>query len=160
MTEEQKQNLAQMWRQGMPTVMLHHALISHNDFPLFREVYGSAYLIKNTEIKGRKYKASSYKKPTEVNLIKVDQDHPITREMKNFTLQDEVFGDLYLNPAINVLVRTDHPNSTSAQVWTWHYEKSPVFAIVPGDGGSAFRNENYRQLLYRGIRWTVNERKK
>lgn len=160
LTKNQKKNMEDMWSKGIPTVMLHHALIAHNDYPLFREVYGSAYLIKETEINGRKYKASSYKKPAEVNLIMVDQDHPITRGMKNFTLKDEVFDNLYLNPAINVLVRTDHPQSTSAQVWTWHYGASPVFAIIPGDNGTAFNNANYRQLVYRGIAWTINEMKK
>ena len=90
----------------------------------------------------------------------VDQEHPITCGMKNFTLKDEVFNDLYLNPGINVLVRTDHPQSTSAQVWTWHYSGSPVFAIIPGDNGEAFRNANYRQLVYRGITWAINDMKK
>ncbi|MDO4587497.1 MAG: ThuA domain-containing protein [Planctomycetia bacterium] len=160
LTEDQKTNLTNLWTEGMPTVMLHHALISHNDFPLFREVYGTAYLVKELEIDGQQYEASSYLHPTDVHFIIENKNHPITKDLDDFSINDEVFNHLYFNPGINVLIKTDHPESSEPIVWTWHYKKSPVFAIVPGHDGNAFNNEHYRTIFYRGVQWLINESQK
>ncbi|MDO5554093.1 MAG: ThuA domain-containing protein [Planctomycetia bacterium] len=157
LTEEQKTNMEQMWAEGMPTVMLHHALISHNDFPVIRDVFGTAFLLQEQEIDGRVRPASTYLVPTEVTLLMVDRKHPITEGVQDFTLTDEVFDKLYFNPKIDVLVTTDHPESSRPVVWTWHYKKTPVFGMIQGHDGRAFNNENYRKLFYNGLRWLVEE---
>jgi len=157
LTEEQKANMEALWTEGMPTVMLHHALISHNDVPLFREVYGAAYCAQEMEIDGRIRPASTYLKPATFTVYIVDQKHPITQGLSDFTLNDEVFGNLYFNPKVNVLATTDHPESSVPIVWTWHYKNTPVFGVIPGDNGGAFNDPNYREIFYRGVRWAVQE---
>ncbi|MBQ1456299.1 MAG: ThuA domain-containing protein [Thermoguttaceae bacterium] len=154
LTDAQKEKLAAMWEEGVPTVMLHHALISHNDFPLFREVYGTAYLTAPMEIDGTTYPASSYIQPADVNFIVVDHDHPITQGLKDFTLTDEVFGDLWLAPEGNhVLIRTDHPDSSEPICWTRQYKNSPVFVLIQGHDKGAFNDPRYREIFYRGLDW-------
>ncbi len=157
LSEGQIENLKALWTQGMPTVMLHHALISHNKVPLFREVYGTAYLIKEMEIDGKKYPASTYMKPVEVHFQIVDKEHPITKGLSDFTLLDEVFGDLYIKSDIHLLIKTDHPKSSSPIVWTRQYAKSRVFVMIQGHDGVAFNNPSYRELFYRGVRWAAGQ---
>lgn len=154
LTDAQKEKLAAMWDEGMPTVMLHHALISHNDFPLFREVYGTAYLTAPREIDGTTFPASSYLQPTDVNFIVADHNHPITQGLEDFTLTDEVFGDLWLAPEGNhVLIQTDHPASSKPICWTRQYKNSPVFVLIPGHDKGAFNDPRYREIFYRGLNW-------
>ena len=159
LSEEQKKNLEDLWgEEGMPTVMLHHALISHPDYPLFREVFGAQYLLNDTEIDGRVYSKSSYLHPTDLNVYIVDRKHPITDGVSDFKLNDEVFKNLYFNPHIDVLATTDHPESDMPVLWTWHYKKSPVMGVIQGDAGGAFNDPNYRKLVYQGFQWLVAQR--
>ena len=159
LSEEQKKNLEALWgEEGMPTVMLHHALISHPDYPLFREVFGAQYLLNDTEIDGRVYSKSSYLHPTDLNVYIVDRKHPITDGVSDFKLNDEVFKNLYFNPHIDILATTDHPESDMPVLWTWHYKKSPVMGVIQGDAGGAFNDPNYRKLVYQGFQWLVAQR--
>lgn len=158
LSDEQKVNLKELWgNEGIPTVMLHHAFISHPDFPLFREVFGAQYLLEDTVINGRIYTRSSYLHPTDVNICIVDRKHPITEGVSDFVLNDEVFKNVYYDPHIDVLATTDHKDSDVPVLWTWHYKKSPVLGIIQGDAGGAFNDPNYRKLFYQGLRWLVSQ---
>ncbi|MDO5309128.1 MAG: ThuA domain-containing protein, partial [Planctomycetia bacterium] len=158
---EQKSNLEKLWgEEGIATVMLHHSLISHPEFPLFRELYGAQYLLKETEINGRKYGPSTYLHPTDVNIYIVEREHPITAGISDFTINDEVFKNVYYNPHIDVLARTDHPQGDAPVVWTWRYKKTPVFGMIQGDAGGAFNDPNYRKIFYQGVRYIVEQAKK
>ena len=158
LSDEQKKNLEAMWAEGTPTVMLHHALIAHNDFPLFRNVYGTAFLVEPMKINEKEYPGSTYKHPTEVNFHFVNKEHPITAGLDDFTLTDEVFGNLYLADDNDVLIETDHPESSRPICWTRWYEKSPVFVMIQGHDGTAFGDARYREILYRGLDWVVSQK--
>ena len=159
LTQEQKDNLEKLFGdEGIPTVMLHHALISHPEFPLFRELYGAQYLLKDTEIDDRIYKASSYLRPTNVKICIAARKHPVTEGVGDFTLDDEVFKNVYYNPHIDVLARADHPEGDRPAIWLWRYKKTPVFGMIQGDAGGAFNDPNYRKLFYRGVRYIVSHK--
>lgn len=158
LSDEQKRNLELLWGdEGMPTIMLHHSFISHPEFPLFRDVFGAQFLLNDTEIGGRTYVKSSYLRPTDVNIYIVSRKHPITEGVSDFRLKDEVFKNVYYNPHIDVLARTDHPESDAPVLWTWLYKKSPVVGVIQGDAGGAFNDPNYRKLIYQSIRWVVSQ---
>ncbi len=160
LTQEQKDALTALWsEEGIPTVMLHHSLISHPDFPLFRDVFGAQFLLEETEIEGRVYRKSTYKRPTDVNIYIVDRKHPITEGVSDFKINDEVFQYVYFNPRIDVLARTDHPESDAPVVWTWRYKNTPVFGMIQGDANGAFGDANYRKIFYQGLRWVVDQKK-
>lgn len=160
LTQAQKDALTALWtEEGIPTVMLHHSLISHPEFPLFRDVFGAQFLLKETEIEGRVYRKSTYKHPTDVNIYIVDRKHPITEGVADFKINDEVFQYVYFNPRIDVLARTDHPESDAPVVWTWRYKKTPVLGLIQGDANGAFGDPNYRKILYQGLRWLVEQKK-
>lgn len=158
LSDEQKANLEALWGdERTPTVMLHHALISHPEFPLFRELYGAQYLLNDATINGRLYKKSSYLRPTDLNVYITRRKHPITEGVSDFKLNDEVFKNVYFDPHIDVLATTDHPESDAPVLWTWRYKKSPVLGIIQGDAGGAYNDPNYRKLFYQGVRWLVSE---
>ena len=159
LSQEQKDNLEKLFGdEGVPTVMLHHAFISHPEYPFFRKLYGAQYLTKDTEIDGRSYKASSYLHPTNVNIYISLRKHPVTEGVGDFSLVDEVFKNVYFDPHIDVLARTDHPESDHPVLWLWRYKKSPVFGMIQGDAGGAFNDPNYRKLFYQGVRFIVSEK--
>lgn len=159
LTDEQKENLEKLFgEEGIPTVMLHHSLISHPDFPLFRELYGAQYLLKETEIDGRVFSGSSYLRPTDVKICIARRQHPITDGVQDFQINDEVFKNVYYNPHIDVLARVDHPEGDPPAIWTWQYKKSPVFGMIQGDAGGAFNDPNYRKLFYQGVNYIVAQK--
>ncbi len=160
LSSEQKEDLENLFgKEGIPTVMLHHSLISHPDYPFFRDLFGAQYLLKDTEIDNRVYPASSYLHPTEVNIYIAHRQHPITDGVPDFTITDEVFKNVYYNPHIDVLARTDHPDGDRPVVWTWQYKKSPVLGIIQGDAGGAFTNQYYRKIFYQGIRYIIQAKR-
>ncbi len=159
LTDSQKENLSKMWEEGIPTMMLHHALISHTDFPLFREVYGTAFFLGPKTIDGQEYPGSTYLKPTQVPMKIVDHQHPITKGLEDFVLDDEVFNHLWFADEGNhVLIETVHPESSRPVCWTRIYKKSPVFVLIQGDCGTAFNDPHYREVFYRSLDWLVSEK--
>ena len=87
-----------------------------------------------------------------------DKNHPITKGVSDFTILDEAYKDVYVNPKAHVLLTTDNPLSTKQVAWTHSYGKSPVFTIMLGHDKHAFANESLRTLIKQGIEWLINER--
>lgn len=149
--EVAKQNLLNLLKQGKPLVILHHALNTYKDWPEADKIIGAEYYFN--ERNG--HPVSNYTHNVKMKVQIVNPDHPITRGMQDFEIQDETYNLVEVFPNVKPLVKTEHPASMKIIGWTHTYGKSPVVFIQPGHGPKVFGNPNYRKLIMQSIRWAA-----
>ncbi len=83
---------------GKGIVLLNHGTVSWPDWPLWRQIHGSSFLLKSGEVYGEKLPGSGYRgghgpfpNPS-FHLTPVDPDHPVTAGLEaGFTVSDEIY---------------------------------------------------------------------
>ena len=125
-------------------VVLHHALLAFPDEPLWSEIVG---------LKDRSFNYH-YGEPVTTHIAAA---HPITAGLETWTMRDETYTMREPRPedGNEILLTTDHPQSTKALGWTRQFGQSRVFCYQSGHDAGAFENPNYRRVLERAIGWTA-----
>ena len=83
---------------GKGIVLLNHGTVSWPDWPLWREIHGSSFMLSGGEVFGDSVQGSGYRgghgphpNPT-FTLTPVDTNHPVTAGLeKGFTVTDEIY---------------------------------------------------------------------
>ena len=83
---------------GKGIVLLNHGTVSWPNWPLWREIHGSSFLLSGGEVFGEQMPGSGYRgghgpfpNPT-FTLTPVDPDHPVVAGLDNgFTVTDEIY---------------------------------------------------------------------
>jgi hypothetical protein len=152
-TEEQRVDMIDCFRQGKPLVVLHHSICAFDKWDEYTHIIGGRYFHDTSIVEGKIFPPSTYKHDVNV-LIKVkDNNNPVTRGISDFELYDEVYGGFYVEPGVTPLLTTDHPESSPVIGWSHSYGKSRVAVIQPGHDTPAFESAIYRQLLLQAIKW-------
>jgi type 1 glutamine amidotransferase len=134
---------------GKGLVLLHSALSSYNEWDWWwREVVGGKYQMKVSKSSPK----SGYKQNIKLSFEAV-ADHPITKAVGNFALVDEAYNGLSISSDVQILYRTDHPDSDGPIVWIGPHRKSRVVVIQPGHFASTYLHSGFRSLLYNSILW-------
>ncbi len=83
-----------------------------------------------------------------------EREHPITRGVANFDLQDEIYFDLHLAPEARVLASSFHtPFDITPQMWTYERDGWRAFVSIQGHQSETFSHPAWRTLVQRGIAW-------
>ena len=154
-TPEQQQNLLDLTKTGIGIVSLHHNLCSHADWPEYRTIIGGRYLQNPETIDGKEYPKSAYLHAQHFEVKIEDKEHPITKGLADFQMDDEAYSGFYVSPDSHVLLTVVHPKCDHNVAWTTQCGKSRVFYLMFGHGPTAWTNPVYPQLLARGIRWAA-----
>jgi len=157
-TPEQEQNFVALIKGGMPFVSLHHNLCSRDDAPVFHQIIGGQYVHKPTMIEGKEYAPCTYKHGQDLDVKIADKDHPITRGLSDFKIEDEAYHGFWVSPKSHVLLTVNHPLCNRDVCWTTEFGKARVFYMMFGHDHLAWQNPVYPKLLERGIKWTVGGR--
>ncbi len=144
----QKDNLKAFAESGKGLVILHHALVSFNEWPWYRELTGGQY-----------WEAKSTYKHDEDLDIEVATNHPVTRGLGKFRLNDETYKGMWMSEKNVVLLRTNNPTSDGPVAWVSPYTKSRVVAIQLGHGSLAHNNPNWQTLIRSAILWSAGRLK-
>lgn len=114
-----------------------------------------------------------------MHLYFTDRENPITKDMSNFEMDDEIYYDMDVDPAARVLAGAYTPKPAGArnekaakraaeitkggkevsiydiqpQVWMWEPEGYRAFVCIPGHYYDNFNRPNFRALILRGIAW-------
>jgi uncharacterized protein len=155
MKPEQETDFIALLKQGIGVVALHHNMGAHPNWDEFRKIIGGKFLLKDCEIDGKAFKKSGWDHDQDLRIFVADKEHPITRGVSDFEIHDETYSGYYVEPGVHVLLKTDHPKNTPELAWTTHYGRSPVFYLMLGHDGQAYRNPNYAKLVQQGIRWAA-----
>jgi type 1 glutamine amidotransferase len=81
----------------------------------------------------------------------VVKDHPITAGLADFTLHDELYHKLRMQPDVRLLLTT----SNEPVLWTRKQGKSRIVTTILGHGKGSFEDPSFLKILTRSIRWVA-----
>ena len=114
---------------------------------------GGRYYRKGSGHTGKPF--MEYKHDIDIMVQVVNRDHPVTRNMPNFTIRDEGYKNLVYEEGIEPLLRTGHPRSSDTIAWTFDARRSEVVYLMLGHDHHAYENPHYRELLRNAIFYTA-----
>jgi|GEM_PF-1332667 len=134
---------------GKGVVILHSALSSYTDWDWWwRGVVGGKYQIADTPETPKSGASQG-----ETISFRIVADHPITEAVGSFSLEDETYNGLSIQPGVRILYRTDNPTSDGPVVWIGPHKTSRVVVIQPGHFKETYLNPHFRSLLVNAILW-------
>lgn len=154
-TKDAKANFVARLTEGKGLVALHHALANYQDWEEYSRIIGGRYLLAKRTENGIEKPASSYLHDVKFRVEIVDPNHPVTRDLPNFIIHDETYGNLDVRPDVHILLTTQEPTSNPVIAWSNLYRAARVASIQLGHDRFAYENPHYRQLLAQAIRWTA-----
>jgi hypothetical protein len=149
----QKAKFLALFDKGVGLFVLHHALLSYQNWPEYERIAGGKYLLDNETVDGKAYPASTYKGDVDIDVKVVDKHHPVTAGLDDFILHDEIYRGVRNGSDIHVLCTTEG----SPLAWTRQEKNSRVFSTIVGHG-PAYDDANFQKLLASGIRWVAGDK--
>lgn len=140
---EQREYLETFTKRGGGIIAIHDAVVG-NDAEWFKNVIGGAW---------QHGKAKWHE--GDVGLYFQNTEHPVSRGMMNFDLNDEIYYSLNMLPEAKVLAVSFHDVFTIApQIWAYEKDSYRAIGTIPGHNHTTFSLPQYRALLMRAIAWT------
>ncbi len=166
----ERKNLQEFIQRGGGVVSIHAANVS-KDHDWFKTIVGGSWHHKQTKwLEG------------EMSLYFTDRENPITKDISNFDMDDEIYYDMDVMPEVKILAAAYTPNKTGArnakkaeevtkgskqvsvydiQPQMWTYERNAeggsapyrAFVCIPGHYHKNFSHNGLRTALLRGIAW-------
>jgi len=152
-TERQKTNFLSLFKHGIGLVVLHHALVSYQNWPDYERIIGGRYQEPDPKKPGTVTEKAGWQHDVELPITIVAKDHPVTAGLKDFVIRDEIYWGFRVSPEVTPLLSTTHPKSGKPIAWSRMEDKSRVVYLQLGHGPSAFQDSNYRQLIAQSVRW-------
>ncbi len=144
--KEHETGLCNFIQNGGGYVGIHSATDSFKNSDRFWEMVGGRF----TDHEGGKFTVYIY-----------DKDHPITKGMKDFEIQDETYAHNYHpNAQMRSLTRMSRNNERQSMGWVSSYGKGKVFYTSNGHGRAAWSNPSFQQLVVRGMYWAAGRKVK
>ncbi len=137
-TDAQKNGLLNFVASGKGYAGFHSAADSFRECPEYRAMVGGHF---TTHPHYREYQVSV-----------VDSEHPITKDLVEFTVKDEQYI-LDYDPRVHVLASALWKGSAMPVAWTKSWGKGRVFYLALGHDAAASQHEMFRLMLQRGALW-------
>ncbi|MBI5775361.1 MAG: ThuA domain-containing protein [Verrucomicrobia bacterium] len=145
MNASERERLLAFTARGGGLVVLHDGICG-NDADWFKTVIGGA----------KQHGVTNWHRG-KLELAFTPLNHPITKGVGNFTLDDEMFHTLHLAPSLTVLATTEHNGEAVPQLWCYEQGSGPkssrAFVSLQGHYYRNLSTVPYRGLLLRGIAW-------
>lgn len=151
----QRANFLKLTDKGVGLVVLHHAIVAYPAWSEWAKIIGARYYLKPTVIDGVQHARSIWKHGVDMNIHVHDPNHPVTKGLKDFTVNDETYGKWSYLEGNRLLLTTDHPLNNRQIAWARPYRKSRVVFFQLGHGPTVFSDANYRRVIARSIRYTA-----
>jgi type 1 glutamine amidotransferase len=150
LSETGKANFRAFTESGGGVVALHHAIVSYQDWPWYRELIGGQYVDATPGRPG-----STYLHDQDLN-VRVVTRHPVTEHVTMSRIHDETYKGMAIASTNTVLLETDHATSDGPLAWVSAYAGARVVYIQLGHGPEAHRDPGYRRLVLNAIRWVAH----
>ncbi len=180
-------NVEAMLQRGIGMVLLNHATVAWPNWPLWRQITGSSFMLTAGALNGVQVPGSGYRgghgpHPNPTFQLTPQGGHPV---LEGLDAGFEITDEIYLKTAgfeadVLPLLRAEypfeaanftpppmapaaeqaawqHPPGSNLVVWANALEASPIIVSELGDSPSAFGNPGFRQLLENALRWTASE---
>ena len=128
-------------------VLLHHALLTFQGWSLYTQVCG---------LSDRGGDHFRFHQNETVCQHIAAPTHPITADVKDFTVVDETYSIGEPDqPGNTILITTDNPSGLRQIAWTRRYKNSRVFCYASGHDNAVYADADFRKILHRGILWAA-----
>ncbi len=166
---EERKNLMEYLKRGGGLVVIHAAAVSR-DHDWFKTIIGGSWHFGQTKWL-----------EAPMSLYFTDRENPITKDISNFDIDDEIYYDMDLLPEAKILAAAYTPNTPQVkggnneaqaraaeavakkkgvniydiqpQVWTYEKDKYRSFTCIPGHWFKNFSHNGVRTMILRGIAW-------
>lgn len=134
-------------KNGQGIVLLHHALLTFQGWPLYTKVCGLSD-------RGGDHFQFHQNETVRQHILPVR--HPITDGVEDFTIVDETYSIGEPDqPGNTVLITTDNPSGVHNIAWVRQYRSSRVFCYASGHDNAAYADPSFRHILLQGLRWAA-----
>jgi uncharacterized protein len=140
---------------GIGMVFLHHSLAGNQQWDEFSRIIGGKYHTHRSNVDSSRY--STFRHDIEIRMKIPRRDHPVTRNMEDFTILDEGYGNIEVKDDVMVILEADHAECSEYAGWVNTYGNSRIVYLMPGHDKHAYANENYRTLLKNSIRFVYRQ---
>lgn len=164
---QERKDLLEYLKRGGGIVTIHAASVS-KDHDWFKGIIGGSWHHGQT-----KWREGP------MHLYFTDHQTPITKDVSNFAMDDEIYYDMDVLPECHILAGAYTPKPAGArneksakraeeitkggkevsiydiqpQMWTYEKDNYRSFVCIPGHYYKNFSRPNFRALLLRGIAW-------
>lgn len=172
---------------GTGLILLNHATVSWPNWPLWRTITGSSFMLQQGELHGKTVPGSGYRgghgpHPNPTLRLKPDGQHPVLEGLEaGFEITDEIYlktSDFESNVVplmrgeYNFVASNftppplappeeqaawDHPPGSDLIVWAHSAHNSPVVVSDVGDGPPAYENPAYQRLISNAVHWVASK---
>jgi type 1 glutamine amidotransferase len=150
-TDAQKAAFLSLFENGIGVVVLHHALLSYQKWPVYERAAGGKYLLDVERNGERLTPESTYEPSVEIPVHVAATGHPVIAGLQDFTLKDELYHGVRLRPDVRPLLTT----GSETLAWTRLEGRSRVVGTVLGHGPSAYEDPRFLVFLRQAIRWVA-----
>jgi len=157
-TAAQQARFLSLFEKGVGLVVLHHALVSYQQWPDYERIIGGRYQEPDASKPGTVTEQTGWKHDEDIPVVIAAKNHPITAGLNDFTIHDEIYWGFRVGSGVTPLITTAHPKSGKPLGWFRAEGKSRVVFIQLGHGPEAFGDANYRKLLAQSIRWVADSK--
>ncbi len=141
---------------GKGLLILHHAIAAYPHWPEYERILGGRYYLqKSTIVNGVEKLRSRAREGARIPVHIADPNHPVTRGLKDFEIDDETYAGYDVAPDSHVLLTTTHTNNAPTLAWSRTCEAARVVYVQLGHDHLAYENPNYRRLVAQAIRWVA-----
>ena len=154
---DQREHLDKFLKRGGGMVCIHDAVCG-TDAQWFKTIIGGAWEHGHSKW----YEG-------EMDFYYMDTEHPITKGVSNFELDDEIYYDLHMMPEARILAasytpkRPNNPRGGASnkpsvydvqpQMWTYEKDNHRSFVSLLGHNYKTFNLPQVRAVMLRGIAW-------
>ncbi|WP_395749279.1 PVC-type heme-binding CxxCH protein [Prosthecobacter sp.] len=164
---QERKDLLEYLQRGGGIVTIHAASVS-KDHDWFKTIIGGSW-----------HQGQTKWREGPMHLYFTDHENPITKDLSNFAMDDEIYYDMDVLPECRILAGAYTPKPAGArnekaakradeitkggkevsiydiqpQVWTYEKDNYRSFVSIPGHYYANFSRPNFRALLLRGIAW-------
>ena len=148
---ETENALLQFIKNGGGFVTFHASSSAFYKWPEFQEISTAAWVMDTT----------SHGKVSETNVSIENIKHPVTKDMKDFVIFDELWLNAAENPKFEVLGTASDQKTTEEgikpqpAIMVANYGKGRIFHTILGHDVKAMENESFQTLLLRGTEWVA-----
>ena len=176
-----------MLERGVGLVLLNHATVAWPNWPRWREITGSSFMLMAGDLHGEQLPGSGYRgghgpHPNPTFQLLPQCRHPVLEGLSDgFEITDEIYLKTPgFEAGVLPLLRADypfeaanftpppmapaaeqaawqHPPGSNLVVWANALGASPIVVSELGDSPSAFSNPGFRKLLENALHWTASE---
>lgn len=174
-------------QRGTGLVLLNHATVSWPNWPLWRRISGSTFMLRSGELAGAVVPGSGYRGghgplPNATLKLVPQCIHPVLEGLEaGFEITDELYlKTADANAPVLPLMRGaypflvenfsppplapaaeraqwTHPPGSDLLVWANAAGRSPIVSTDLGDGPSAYENPGFQRLLRNALRWVASD---